>query len=55
MTDVIVVSGSDRIVPTKIGPKISNGGGSSAGVKTLSIIETLSELAKAQTDLISAD
>ena len=54
MTDVIVVSGGDRIVPTKIGPKISNGGaggvGSSAGVKTLSIIETLSELATDKTE-----
>ena len=52
MTDVIIVSGGDRIVPTKIGPKVSNGGGggSSAGVKTLSIIETLSELATDKTE-----
>ncbi len=50
MTDVIVVSGGDRIVPkvSKIGS--NGGGGSSAGVKTLSIIETLSELATDKTE-----
>ena len=46
MTDVIVVSGGDRAVP-KVS-KVSNG--SSSGVKTLSIIETLSELATDKTE-----
>ena len=42
-----MVSGGDRAVP-KVS-KVSNGG-SSSGVKTLSIIETLSELATDKTE-----
>lgn len=55
MTDVIVISGGgggpDRAMVGQIGHKLGrpNDGGSS-GVKTLSIIETLSELATDKTE-----